>query len=109
MQVHIRDVLVVHGSEDALEYESGSMTALRNATGATALREAFTRALLRGSNQAYMRQKWGALKPKEGEAERRWHAPFNRRALPLGWETPTGERGAVSHRTGSLSLGVACV
>ena len=83
--VHVRDVLVVHGSEAALEYESGSMTALRNGTGASTLRERFTRELIRGDNRAYMRQKWGALKPSaDGETEQRWRTPFNRQ-LPLSW------------------------
>lgn len=84
--VHIRDVLVVHGSEDAEEYESGSMIALMNATGGEALRHSFTSWLTRGDNRNYMRQKWGALKPKTpGEPETRWKYPFNRRSLPLSW------------------------
>ena len=40
--VHIRDVLVVHGDEEAEEYQSGSMTALRNETGDEGMRAAFS-------------------------------------------------------------------
>lgn len=84
--VHIRDVLVVHGSEEAEEYESGSMTALVNGTGGAALRDAFHTWLKRGDSRTYMRHKWGALKPsRAGEAEARWDRPFGLQALPLSW------------------------
>jgi hypothetical protein len=89
LSVHIRDVLVVHGSEDAEEYESGSMTALVNATGGADLRAAFKSWLVRGDNRAYMRAKWGGLKPSgrpgDDPSETRWNHPFNRPELPLSW------------------------
>ena len=84
VQVHIRDVLVVHGSEDALEYESGSLTALHNGTGEEAMRAAFTSQLIRSGNREYLLAKWGAPKPKPDQPDRRWRTPFNRR-LPLSW------------------------
>ena len=68
------------------KYESGSMIALMNATGGEALRHSFTSWLTRGDNRNYMRQKWGALKPKSpGEPETRWAYPFNRPSLPVSW------------------------
>lgn len=84
VQVHIRDVLVVHGSEDALEYESGSLTALHNGTGEEAMRAAFTSQLIRSGNREYLLAKWGAPKPRPDQPDRRWRTPFNRR-LPLSW------------------------
>ena len=86
--VHVRDVLVVHGAEDAEAYQSGSMTALHNATGGEALRKSFTSWLTRGANRHYMRQKWGALKPsRPDDPDMRWHSPFNLPSLPLSWWT----------------------
>lgn len=82
--VHLKDVTVVHGAEDAVEYESGSMTALQNGTGEAPLREAFISQLLRGANRMYMLQKWGAIKPQPHERERRWTRPFNQQ-LPVSW------------------------
>ncbi len=97
--VHVRDVLVVHGSEDADEYESGSLVALANGTGGEALRADFTRHLLRGANARYMVQKWGAIKPASpAEPERRWRTPFNRQ-LPVGWwELDGARRGCIRER-----------
>lgn len=82
--MHLRDVLVVHGSEEALEYESGSMTALSNGTGEEELRGAFTSQLLRSGNREYLLAKWGAPKPKPDAPDLRWRTPFNRQ-LPLAW------------------------
>ena len=82
---HIRDVLVVHGAEDALEYQSGSLTALANGTGDAHMRSAFTAQLLRGDNRGYMLQKWGAIKPSQPEeADARYRTPFAAQ-LPLSW------------------------
>lgn len=62
------------------------MTALHNETGEGVLREAFYRQLLRGNNAAYMRQKWGTLKPSQpGQADDRYRVPFNNPGLPLSW------------------------
>ena len=77
-------VLVVHGSEDALEYESGSLTALSNGTGDGALRAAFTSQLVRSGNREYLLAKWGAPKPQPDQPDRRWRTPFIRR-LPVSW------------------------
>ena len=82
--MHIRDVLVVHGSEEALEYESGSLTALHNGTGEEAMRAAFTSQLVRSGNREYLLAKWGAPKPQPDRPDLRWRTPFNRQ-LPLSW------------------------
>ena len=42
--------------------------------------------LSRGNNRAYMLQKWGAIKPSDGEVERRWETPFNREVAVSWWE-----------------------
>lgn len=76
---------MVHGAEDAREYESGSMTALEHERGTEEARGHFTSQLLRGSNRGYMLQKWGALKPGDSSRpEERWARPFNR-DLPVSW------------------------
>ena len=82
--MHIRDVLVVHGSDEALEYESGSLTALQNSTGEEAMRAAFTSQLVRSGNREYLLAKWGAPKPQPDRPDLRWRTPFNQR-LPISW------------------------
>ena len=42
--------------------------------------------LSRGNNRAYMLQKWGAIKPTDGEVERRWDTPFNMGVAVSWWE-----------------------
>ena len=115
---HVRDVLVVHGDEGAEEYQSGSMTALVNETGAARVRENFARQLRRSDNRGYLLRKWGALKPTQPDCpqadaaktttpgcEKRWRTPFNR-ALPLSWWTlDDARRRCIRDGTGAAADG----